>query len=82
MQATAATVRRGAINRATAPAAEDITSGKLVLQISEHQSTAAGEGALGGWPRRRVCRRGCVPSTFGTSAPLLVMFYSLLKGPA
>ena len=38
VQATAATVRRGAIRRATAQAAEDITRGKLVLGRVERQS--------------------------------------------
>src|ERR1700756_4130260 len=37
MAAMAATVREGAIHRATAPAAENITSGKLVLQDIERQ---------------------------------------------
>jgi hypothetical protein len=33
----ATTVRKGAIHRATAPAAENVTSGKLVLQDFERQ---------------------------------------------
>ena len=44
MPATAATVRKGAIHRATASAAEDITPGKLALQRSERQSPTAGDG--------------------------------------
>src|SRR4029079_2923742 len=42
--ATAATVRRGAIHRATASAAEDITPGKLALQRSQRQTLTAGDG--------------------------------------
>jgi hypothetical protein len=38
MPATAATARKGTNHRATAPTAEDITSGKLVLQSIERQS--------------------------------------------
>src|SRR5580693_5513502 len=52
--ATAATVRKGAIHRATAPAAENITPGKLMLQIIERQSPTAGDGAIGAWQARRV----------------------------
>src|SRR5580693_10399383 len=47
--ATAATVRKGAIHRATAPAAENFTPGKLMLQIIERQSPSAGDGAIGAW---------------------------------
>src|SRR3984957_1465879 len=39
MPATATKVRKGAIERATAPAAENITSGKLVLPNFERQSS-------------------------------------------
>jgi hypothetical protein len=49
MPATAATVRKGAIHRATAPAAENITPGKLMLQSIERQSPTAGDGAIGAW---------------------------------
>jgi hypothetical protein len=38
MPATAAKVRKGAIHRPTAPAAENITPGKLLLQDIERQS--------------------------------------------
>src|SRR6201997_451834 len=51
--ATTAPVSDGAIHRATAPAAENVTPGKLVLQNVERQSTTAdGEG------RTRTCLTG------------------------
>src|SRR5271167_1878399 len=47
MPATATKVRKGAIERATAPATENITSGKLVLPNFERQSPPVDDGATG-----------------------------------
>src|ERR1700721_992733 len=47
MPATATKVRKGAIERAAAPATENITSGKLVLPRFERQSRSADDGAAG-----------------------------------
>jgi hypothetical protein len=51
MLATAVNVKNGAIHRATALAAENITPGKLVLQNIERQSATTGDGA---WHRSGV----------------------------
>src|ERR1700722_12395766 len=52
--ATTTKVRKGAIHRATAPAAENITPGKLVLQDSERQSPTADDRATGIASRRQL----------------------------
>jgi hypothetical protein len=45
MPTTAATVRKGAIHRATAPTAENVTPGNLVLQDVGRHPPTAGDGA-------------------------------------